>query len=193
MGCGARVWQSQVCFLSISHNFHNITEDDGFSDDEFLELKSNLSWIGEKCITNENRKFPSKDKFSISRWRRVMNLCISCCITSLIIISAALLLGMVGVLYKQAACILVDSVLFQLAVFFSVFGMAIHFTNRLERRPDLGSPCGQPAVCGAVSYWTGWSQYLGLGGVALCAVTAVCVYGMSRLIITMINTIPDFK
>ena len=122
-----------------------------------------------------------------------MNLCISCCITSLIIISAALLLGMVGVLYKQAACILVDSVLFQLAVFFSVFGMAIHFTNRLERRPDLGSPCGQPAVCGAVSYWTGWSQYLGLGGVALCAATALCVYSMSRLIITMINTIPDFK
>ena len=123
----------------------------------------------------------------------MMNLSISCCITSLIIISAALLLGIVCVLYKQAACILVDSVLFQLAVFFSVFGMAIHFTNREERRLDLGSPCGHLSLCSAFSYWTGWSQYLGLGGVALCAATAACVYGLSRVIITMINTIPDFK
>ena len=166
-----------------------------FPDDEFIELssQSNLSWIGEKCISNQNRKLPVKDKFSVSRWRRVMNLSISCCITSLIIISAALLLGIVGVFYKQAACILVDSVLFQLAVFFSVFGMALHFTNRLERRPELGSPCVHQSLCPGLVYSTGWAQYLGLGGVALCTATAVSLYGLHRLVITMVNTGQPFK
>ena len=122
-----------------------------------------------------------------------MNLSISCCITSLIIISAALLLGIVGVFYKQAACILVDSVLFQLAVFFSVFGMALHFTNRLERRPELGSPCVHQSLCPGLVYSTGWAQYLGLGGVALCTATAVSLYGLHRLVITMVNTGQPFK
>ena len=179
--------------FAIYKNFLKVAEIYGFSDYELAQLKTNLTWLGEKCISHENRIFPAEDKYSIPRWRRVMNLSISCFITSLIIISAGLLLGIVGVLYKQAACILVDSVLFQLAVFFSIFGIAIHFTNRLERRPDLGCVCGHPSVCPALSYWTGWSQHMGLGGVALCAATAVQVYGLARVIITMITTIPEFK
>ena len=192
MGCGTLVYQSQV-FLIYQNIF--IFTFERFTDDEFIELssQSNLSWIGEKCISNQNRKLPVKDKFSVSRWRRVMNLSISCCITSLIIISAALLLGIVGVFYKQAACILVDSVLFQLAVFFSVFGMALHFTNRLERRPELGSPCVHQSLCPGLVYSTGWAQYLGLGGVALCTATAVSLYGLHRLVITMVNTGQPFK
>ena len=153
----------------------------------------NLSWVGEKCVSHESRNIQSKDKFYFPRWKKVMNLSISCCITSIIIISVGLLLGIVGVLYKQATCILVHSVLLQLAVFFSIFGMAIHFTNRLERRPDIGSPCSHPFTCSALSHWTGWSQHLGLAGVMLCAVTAAQVYGLSRLVIVMINTIPHFK
>ena len=153
----------------------------------------NLPWVGEKCVSHESRIIKSKDKFYFPRWKKVMNLSISCCITSIIIISVGLLLGIVGVLYKQATCILVHSVLLQLAVFFSIFGMAIHFTNRLERRPDIGSPCSHPSTCPALSHWTGWSQHLGLAGVMLCAVTAAQVYGLSRLVIVMINTIPHFK
>ena len=44
--------------------------------------------------------------------------------------NTALLQGTIGILYNQAACVLVDSVLFQLTVFFSVFGIAIHLYNR---------------------------------------------------------------
>jgi len=164
-----------------------------FNDKDFFELNLELPWIGKKCYSHENRIFPAKDKFHIPRWRRVMNLSISCCLTSLIIICAAVLLGIIGVLYKQAACILVTSVLFQLAIFFSVFGMAIHFTNRVERRQDLSSSCGSPTLCESLTYWTGWSQYLGLGGVSLCIVTAGAVYGLSRVVITLCNTVPDFK
>ena len=164
-----------------------------FPDKDFLELKLELPWIGEKCVSHELRIFPAKDKFFIPRWRRVMNLSISCCLTSLIIISAALLLGIIGVLYKQAACILVDSVLFQLAIFFSVFGMAIHFTNRVNRRTDLSTSCSHGEICKSLTFWTGWSQYLGLGGVALCTATAGAVYGLSRVVITLINTVPEFK
>ena len=37
--------------------------------------------------------------------------------------------GIIGVLYRQAACVLVDSVLFQLTVFFSMFGMVMRHDN----------------------------------------------------------------
>ena len=162
------------------------------ADEDFVELKRELPWIGDKCISHENQNFPVKDEFFIPRWRRVMNLSISCCLTSLIIISVGLLLGIIGVLYKQAACILVDSVLFQLATFFSIFGMAIHVTNSTQRRQDLSS-CSQLSLCESFTFWTGWSHYLGLGGVFLCILTAGAVYGLSRVIITLCNTVPQFK
>ena len=51
----------------------------------------------------------------------------------LLLIFNCLLQGLIGVLYNQAACVLVDSVLFQLTVFFSVFGIAIHLYNRFNK------------------------------------------------------------
>ena len=76
------------------------------------------------------------------QWRRVINLSISCCLTSLLILGAALILGFVGVVYKQvgtsvsslgnlpqAACIMVDAVLFQLTAFFALFGERLQITT----------------------------------------------------------------
>ena len=48
----------------------------------------------------------------------------------MIILTAAVVLAVVGILYRQAACILVDSVLFQLAVFFSLLGITLHWIHR---------------------------------------------------------------
>ena len=164
-----------------------------FPDREFCELKNSFTWIGEKCISYENRLFSNQNKFFMPHWRRVINISISSCFASLIIIYAALILGIIGVYYKQPTCLIVDSVLFMLASVFYVFGMAIHFDNCLERRPEMASSCSLNYLRKSLTYWTGWSQYLGLGGVALCTATAGAVYGLSRVVITLINTVPEFK
>ena len=51
---------------------------------------SNLSWIGDRCIDHD--KWSVEEDSPQPRWRRTMNLSISCFITALIIVTAALLL-----------------------------------------------------------------------------------------------------
>ena len=92
--------------------------------------------------------------------------------------------GIIGVLYRQAACVLVDSVLFQLTVFFSMFGMVIHYYNRQERHSDLACSPALSQLCPAMSYTGGWSQVLGLLSIFFASGTAVGLYGLSRLIIS---------
>ena len=92
--------------------------------------------------------------------------------------------GIIGVLYRQAACLLVDSVLFQLTVFFSMFGMVIHYYNRHERHTDLACSPSLPSLCPAMTYTGGWSQLLAIISIAATSLTAVGLYGLSRLIIS---------
>ena len=130
----------------------------------------------------------------------------------MIILSAAVVLAVVGILYRQAACILVDSVLFQLAVFFSLLGMTLHWIHRQvsvllnkavqweqnqylpfcreERRAALAGPA---ALTGRMEFYTGWSLYLALLGVILSTMFAIAMYILSRLLISIINTVPNFK
>jgi len=100
------------------------------SDADYEATVSNLTWLGPRCMDLDDWISPAEAEGHVARWRKTMNLSISCFITALIIITAAVMLGLIGVLYNQAACVLVDSVLFQLTVFFSVFGIAIHLYNR---------------------------------------------------------------
>jgi len=144
---------------------------------------SNLSWIGPLCI-NHNDWTEDEDINEVVRWRRTMNLSISCFITALLIITAAFLLGAIGILYEQAACVLVDSVLFQLTVFFSMFGMAIHFYNREERQQDLSCSADYPQVCSGFTYSIGWSQVLGVLSILSSGGAAAGLYGLSRVIIS---------
>ena len=150
-------------------------------DADYEATLSNLTWLGPRCMDLGDWTSPAEAEDHVARWRKTMNLSISCFITALIIITAAVMLvredqkikekpfkrsfrsrnsfhspqlnflsnlsqtfslikvsdfplfllqGLIGVLYNQAACVLVDSVLFQLTVFFSVFGIAIHLYNR---------------------------------------------------------------
>ena len=93
--------------------------------------------------------------------------------------------GIIGVLYRQAACLLVDSVLFQLTVFFSMFGMVIHYYNRQERHSDLACSPGLSHLCPTLTNYTGgWSQVLGLLSIFFASGTAIGLYGLSRLIIS---------
>jgi len=152
---------------------------------EYEEVVSNLSWVGPKCVDHEEWSDDGHgDSSFIPRWRKTMNLSISCFITALIIITAAMLLGIIGILYRQAACVLVDSVLFQLTVFFSLFGIAIHIYNRTERRRDLSCSPDFPTVCVGVSYNSGWSQILGVLSVIFSGGAAAGLYGLSRDIIS---------
>ena len=77
-----------------------------------------------------------------------------------------------------------DSVLFQLTVFFSMFGMVIHYYNRLERHTDLACSPSLASLCPAMTYTGGWSQLLAIISIAGTSLTAVGLYGLSRLIIS---------
>jgi len=152
---------------------------------EYEEVVSNLSWVGPKCVDHEEWSYDgNRENGFTPRWRKTMNLSISCFITALIIITAAMLLGIIGILYRQAACVLVDSVLFQLTVFFSLFGIAIHIYNRTQRRIDLSCSPDFPTVCVSMSYNSGWSQILGVLSVIFSGGAAAGLYGLSRDIIS---------
>ena len=60
--------------------------------------------------------------------RRVINLAISCTITSLLILGAALLLGLVGVLYRQVVTITITITISSLLILASVsLGLVVGF------------------------------------------------------------------
>ena len=85
-----------------------------------------------------------------------MNISISCCLTSLIIVTAAVVLGLVGMFYKQATCLLVDCVLLLISVFFFLLSLSLHWAHRHPRAASLlGSSLD------LLSSQPGWSQYLG--------------------------------
>ena len=57
----------------------------------------------------------------------MINISISCGLTSLLVLVVAVVLGGAGAWHRQATCLLVDSVLFLIAVFFFLLHMAIHW------------------------------------------------------------------
>ena len=64
-----------------------------FLESSYEEVKRNLSWIGERCIEHEELGYDEEPEIlSTPRWRKTMNLSLSCFITALIIITAAMLL-----------------------------------------------------------------------------------------------------
>merc|ERR1719229_319936 len=79
------------------------------SESEYQILLHNLSWLGPQCVDLDTWDMDEDDEVHMPRWRKTMNLSISCFITALIIIIAAIMLGTIGILYNQAACVLVDS------------------------------------------------------------------------------------
>ena len=85
-----------------------------------------------------------------------MNISISCCLTSLIIVTAAVVLGLVGMFYKQATCLLVDCVLMLISVFFFLLSLALHWAHRHQRTASLWGSSGT-----LVTSQPAWSQYLG--------------------------------
>ena len=90
-------------------------------------------------------------------WLRVMNISISCCLTSLIIVTAALILSLVGMFYRQATCLLVDCVLLLISVFFFLLSLSLHWAHRQPRAASLLGSSLSLLTC-----QPGWSQYLGL-------------------------------
>jgi len=161
------------------------------TEEEWSLLNQRSPWLGNRCYSHGEVVVVGTDPSS--RWRRVINLAISCTITSLLILPAALVLGIVGVLYRQATCIMVDAVLFQLSAFFALFGMIIHYSSRVERRRDLASPCSLNSLCAALQDYSGWASYMGAGAILCCLASALAVYAASCRLRHLINTVPDFR
>ena len=63
-----------------------------FSVDDYEALVSNLSWLGPRCMDLDDWNSPAEAEDHVARWRKTMNLSISCFITALIIITAAIML-----------------------------------------------------------------------------------------------------
>ena len=85
-----------------------------------------------------------------------MNISISCCLTSLIIVAVAAVLSLVGMLYSQATCILVDCVLMLISVFFFLLSLSLHWAHRHQRTASLLGSSHHLMTSQAA-----WSQYLG--------------------------------
>ena len=131
-----------------------------------------------------------------------MNISISCCLTSLIIVMAAFVLSLVGMFYKQATCLLVDSVLMLISVFFFLLSLSLHWAHRHQRTASLTG-----SSHGLVISQPGWSQYLGeltnirphslsysvftgAGGIITALLASLSLHSLSRLLITMLSTGP---
>ena len=127
--------------------------------EEHRDLLTSLPWLGDRCVPlshSVRQKTGGGGGGGPPPWLRVMNISISCCLTSLIIVTAAVVLGLVGMFYKQATCLLVDCVLMLISVFFFLLSLALHWAHRHQRTASLWGSSGtlltsQPA----------WSQYLG--------------------------------
>ena len=62
------------------------------SDTDYEATVSNLTWLGPRCMDLDDWSSPAEAEDHVARWRKTMNLSISCFITALIIITAAMLL-----------------------------------------------------------------------------------------------------
>ena len=62
------------------------------SDADYEATVSNLTWLGPRCIDLDDWNSPAEAEGHVARWRKTMNLSISCFITALIIITAAVML-----------------------------------------------------------------------------------------------------
>ena len=125
--------------------------------EEYRDLLTSLPWLGDRCVSlSHSVRQETGGGGGLPPWLRVMNISISCCLTSLIIVTAALVLGLVGMFYKQATCLLVDCVLMLISVFFFLLSLSLHWAHRHQRTASLSGSSqtllvSQPA----------WSQYLG--------------------------------
>ena len=113
------------------------------------DLLPALPWVGARCVPHEVRHTASS---STPPWLRVMNISVSCCLTALIILSAALTMTVVGLWYRQATCLLVTSVLMLISVFFLTLSLALHWAHRHQRAAQSPS---------LLASGPAWSQYLG--------------------------------
>ena len=123
------------------------------SQEEYREfLLPSLPWLGERCLSHQDRQGTGV----LPQWLRVMNISISCCLTSIIIVSVALTLTTVGLWYKQATCILVTAVLMLISVFFFLLSLSLHWVHRHQRSASLSASSQS-----VLSSSPGWSQYSG--------------------------------
>ena len=153
-------------------------------------------WIGARCFSHYARQNVGA---ALPPWLRVMNISISCCLTSLIIVSAALILTVVGQWYRQATCFLVNSVLMLISVFFFLLSLSLHWFHRQERRLMLSGP--QTSI---LTSRPAWSQYVGnnnltfllsshfycpgAAGVLTALLSSLSLYTASRRLITVMKT-----
>ena len=164
---------------------------------QFTELLRSLPWLGDQCVEHETKM---SEVVRVPQWFRVVNIAVSCCLTCLIIISASIMLSILGMWYKQATCILVSSVMFQLATFFFLLHVAINWTHSELRAPGLTLPPLsslpdhlQSQILTSVSFSSGWSQYLGVAGLIFSLLSSVTLYGLSRVLIMVLSTLPQLK
>ena len=75
---------------------------------QYEDLVSSLPWLGPQCISHEYKLLDDSLRSRLPQWFKVMNISISCCLTCLIILGAAVLLTLMGMWYRQATCFLVD-------------------------------------------------------------------------------------
>ena len=134
--------------------------------EQYENILLTLPWLGPLCVSHEVRSL--SDTRRTPQWFKVMNISISCCLTSLIILSVAMLLTVVGMWHKQVTCLIVDSVLFMLAVFFFLLHVAIHWTHSQQRVPALSLPpltrvddLTREYYSNHVTFSQGWSQHIG--------------------------------
>ena len=124
--------------------------------EEYRDLLTSFPWLGDRCVPLSRSVRQETGRGLLPPWLRVMNISISCCLTSLIIVTAAAVLSLVGMFYKQATCLLVDCVLMLISVFFFLLSLSLHWAHRHQRMASLSGSSqalltSQPA----------WSQYLG--------------------------------
>ena len=123
---------------------------------EYRDLLASFPWLGERCVSLSHSVRQEAGQAGLPPWLRVMNISISCCLTSLIIVTAATVLSLVGLFYRQATCLLVDCVLMIISVFFFLLSLALHWAHRHQRTASLSG-----SHQSLVESQPAWSQYLG--------------------------------
>ena len=167
---------------------------------QYEQLVTSLSWLGPQCVQHSD-KILGQDDQRMPQWFKVMNISISCCLTCLIIITVSLLLTILGMWYRQATCLTITGVMYQLATFFFLLHSAINWTHADQRVPGLSLPPSHSlpqdvdaSIRQQVTFYPGWSQYLGAVGIIFSLLSSVTLYVLSRvLIVVMMNTLPQFR
>ncbi|XP_023331119.1 uncharacterized protein LOC111703410 isoform X2 [Eurytemora carolleeae] len=140
------------------------------SDEIYQKLRDEMPTLSEKCIDHSN-VYPNQTGIP-PRWLRVLVKSISCSLTSLIIIAAAIILGIVGVVYQQSACLLVDSVLYFLAAGSASTGLILYWFGTQER---------QDVLFRGLEPFTGWCPAVSWIGVLISFLSSAELAYLTRL------------